>query len=68
MKQQLGLWASRTSIKAVKTFAQALASLAFAGAVNVINVPWTTDLGLAAGAAVACVLHNINSIPEPKGK
>lgn len=66
MKKKIQLWATVTGIKALKTFGQALVALFGADAVNVVTIPWETDLGIAAGAAVACVLHNLTSFPEPE--
>lgn len=66
MKEAIKNWAVLTGVKALKTFAQALVALFGAGAVNVVTIPWQTDLGIAAGAAVACALHNLTSFPEPK--
>jgi hypothetical protein len=59
-------WASDTAVKAVKTFAQALAGMLGAGAINVIHVDWKADLAVAAGALLACVLQNVSNFPSPK--
>lgn len=65
MKAALKLWAILTGIKALKTSAQALVALMGADAVNILSLPWGDYLGIAAGAGVACILHNITSFPEP---
>ena len=56
-------WAADTSIRAIKTGAQSLVALVGLHAVNVVNVDWRTDLGIAAGAAVVSVLQNIQRLP-----
>lgn len=56
-------WAESTGIKALKTGAQSLVALLGATAFNVVHIPWADDLGIAAGAALVCILHNINSLP-----
>ena len=56
-------WAIDTGIRAVKTFAQSLVALLGLHAVNVVNVNWQHDLGIAAGAAVVCILQNIQRLP-----
>lgn len=47
------------SERALRTFAQALAALIGAGAVNVIDVDWPANLGIAATAALLSVLTSI---------
>lgn len=56
-------WAADTSVRAIKTGAQSLVALVGLHAVNVVNVDWRTDLGIAAGAAVVSVLQNIQRLP-----
>lgn len=60
---QLKTWAVDSGIRGVKTFAQTLVSLVGLHAVNVVNVDWRTDLGIAAGALVVSVLQNIQRLP-----
>lgn len=57
-------WAKDTGIRALKTFAQSLVALLGAGAFNVLSTAWTTDLAIAAGAAVVSVLHNVSTLPQ----
>jgi hypothetical protein len=59
------LWASDVAVRAVKTFAQTLAGMLAAGAVNVLHADWQADLAVAGGAALACVLQNVSSFPTP---
>lgn len=57
-------WAADTGIRAVKTSAQTLVALFGASAFDVLhNVPWDVDLGIALGAGLVSILHNIASIP-----
>lgn len=58
-------WAQDVAIRAVKTFAQTLAGMLAAGAVDVLHVDWRADLAVAGGAALACVLQNVSSFPTP---
>jgi hypothetical protein len=58
-------WAFDTAVRGLKTSAQSLVALLGAGAFNVVNAPWTTDLGIALGAGVLSVLQNIQSLPSP---
>lgn len=60
-------WALDTAVRAVKTFAQTLVALFGADAFNVLHgVDWTTDLGIAAGAGLVSVLHNVATLNGPK--
>lgn len=62
----LKTWAVDTAVRAIKTFAQALVSLFGFQAFNVLKgVDWRTDLGIAAGAALVSVLHNVQSLSVP---
>lgn len=64
MNQKVKSWAVDTGVKAVKTSAQTLGALLGASAFNVLhNVPWQDNLGIAAGAGLLCILHNVNSFP-----
>lgn len=64
MNQRIKAWGVDTGVKAVKTTAQTLGALLGASAFNVLtNVPWQDDLGIAVGAGLLCVLHNVNSFP-----
>jgi hypothetical protein len=64
MNSSVKTWAVDTGVKAVKTAAQTLGALLGASAFNVLhNVPWQDDLGIAVGAGVLCILHNVNSFP-----
>lgn len=59
-------WSIDTGIRSIKTFAQTLAGLLGFSAVaptSVIHVAWQADLGVAAAAALACLLQNIQSFP-----
>lgn len=59
-------WAVDTAVRSIKTFAQSLAGLLGFGAIvpaSVLHVTWQADLGVAAGAALACLLQNIQSFP-----
>lgn len=58
----LTAWAKDTAIKSLKTFAQTLAGLLGAGQADIIHASWTADLSVAGFAAIACVLHNVNSL------
>lgn len=64
MNQAIKSWAVDTGVKSVKTTAQTLGALLGASAFNVLhNVPWQDDIGIAVGAGVLCILHNVNSFP-----
>jgi hypothetical protein len=64
MNSSVKTWAVDTGVKAVKTAAQTLGALLGASAFNVLhNVPWQDDLGIAVGAGLLCILHNVNSFP-----
>ena len=58
-------WAQDVAVRAVKTFAQTLAGMLAAGAVDVLHMDWRADLAVAGGAALACVLQNVSSFPTP---
>lgn len=47
--------------RAVKTFAQTLAALIGANAVNVIDVDWPALLGISATAAIVSILTSVAS-------
>jgi len=57
-------WAYDVAVRAAKTFAQTLAGMLGANAVDILHVDWKADLAVAAGAAVACVLQNVQSFPS----
>jgi len=59
-------WAQDVAVRAIKTFAQALAGMLGVGAINVLHVDWRVDLAVAGGAALACVLQNVSSFPTPR--
>ena len=61
-------WGSDVAIRAVKTFAQTLAGMLGANAMDILHVDWKADLAVAAGAALACVLQNVQSFPTPKSQ
>lgn len=50
-----------TGERALRTFAQTLAALIGAGLVNIIDIPWAANLGIAATAAVLSVLTSIGA-------
>jgi len=56
-----------TAERALRTFAQALAALIGAGAVNIIEIDWVANLGIAATAAVLSVLTSVaaSGVGEP---
>jgi len=47
--------------RAVKTFAQTLAAMLGADAVNILEVPWQSACAVAAGAALVSVLTSVAS-------
>lgn len=53
--------------RAIRTFAQTLAALIGAGAINVIDIDWPANLGIAATAALLSVLTSIaaSGVGEP---
>jgi len=57
-------WAYDVAVRAAKTFAQTLAGMLGANAVDILHVDWKADLAVAAGAAVACVLQNVQTFPS----
>jgi hypothetical protein len=59
-------WGADVAVRAVKTFAQALGGMLGAGAFDVLRVDWRADLAVAAGAALVCVLQNVQTFPAPK--
>jgi hypothetical protein len=64
MNKAVKAWVVDTGVKAVKTSAQTLGALLGASAFNVLhNVPWQDNFGIALGAGLLCVLHNVNSFP-----
>lgn len=64
MNKAVKSWAVDTGVKAVKTSAQTLGALLGASAFNVLhNVPWQDNFGIALGAGLLCILHNVNSFP-----
>lgn len=50
-----------TSERALRTFAQTLAALIGAGAVNIIEIDWPASIGIAATAALLSVLTSIGA-------
>jgi hypothetical protein len=54
-----GKFFKATAERAVRTFAQALAATLGAGAVNILDVPWTDALAVSAGAAVLSILTSV---------
>lgn len=65
------MWSSSfwkaTAERALRTFAQALAALIGAGAVNIIDIDWPASIGIAATAALLSVLTSIgaNEVGSP---
>lgn len=47
--------------RAIKTFAQTLAAVLGAGAVDILSVQWTSALAVSAGAALVSVLTSLGS-------
>ena len=62
-------WIRAALIRAVRTFAQALATLIGAkDIVSIIDIDWSTCLGIAATMAVMSILTSLAGLPEvPKG-
>ena len=58
-------WAVDTSIRAVKTGAQAAVALVTANTAGLTSVHWTNVLDVAGLAAVVSVLHNLSNL-NPK--
>jgi hypothetical protein len=50
-----------TGERALRTFAQTLAALIGAGAINIIDVDWPASIGIAATAALLSVLTSIGA-------
>jgi len=60
------VWFIDTLIRATKTFAQTVAGILGANAVNVLTTDWKTDLAVGLGAFIASFLQNVQSFPTPK--
>lgn len=56
-------WAKAALIRAIKTFAQALAA-SLATCTTIMDAPWTVALGTAALAAVLSMLTSLSGLPE----
>ena len=65
MKDHWKKWARAAAIRAVKTFAQAAASL-IPAAVTIAQVDWKMVLGTAALAAVLSLMTSLAGLPEVK--
>jgi len=57
-------WLKAAGIRAVKTFAQALAAEIGTGAVGIVQLDWPQMLGVAATAAVLSLLTSVAGLPE----
>lgn len=56
-------WVTDTLVRAIKTAAQALVGLMFGNQTSIVHASFGADLTVAGMAALACVLHNIQSMP-----
>lgn len=59
-------WWRASAIRAVRTFAQALASEIGANAVSIVALDWLQMLGIAATAALLSLLTSLAGLPEVK--
>lgn len=61
-------WFKAAGIRAIKTFAQALAAEIGTGAVGIGDVAWAKALSVAAVAALISLLMSMGGLPEAQEK
>ena len=59
-------WWKAAGVRALRTFAQGLATLIGTDMVNIIDLDWPTMLGIAATMAVVSFLTSVAGLPEVK--
>lgn len=64
MSEQDILWIKAAGVRAIKTGAQALASLISTSTVGILSLDWPQMLSVAATAMVFSVLTSIAGLPE----
>lgn len=64
MSEQDILWVKAAGVRAIKTGAQALASLISTSTVGILSLDWPQMLSVAATAMVFSVLTSIAGLPE----
>lgn len=64
MKTNFKLWAEKAAIRALKTFAQTLATLIGADYISIVELDWPQLLGIAATTAVLSILTSLAGLPE----
>ena len=57
-------WGKAALVRAVRTFAQALAAQMGSGAVGITELSWPQMLSIAAAAAVLSLLTSLGGLPE----
>ena len=65
-KQKFTRWMIAAGIRAVKTFCQGCVALIGTDYINIVDIDWSTILGIAATMAVLSLLTSAAGLPELK--